>query len=184
MNQVIEEGRHAVQGLRAGPAGRIELEHVFSHIPEEFPERMTGTKRPNFRVVVNGKTRSLHPILRDEVYRIGREAVVNAFRHSHAGSIEVDLCYSARELTLIVRDDGRGIGPEMLESGRDRHFGLSGMRERAERIGAKLQVYSNAAGTEVSLKIPGKIAYRENGGNMNGKGEPCERRKSYTNFER
>jgi signal transduction histidine kinase len=95
------------------------------------------------------------------VYRIGREAVINAFRHAHAGKIEMELRYSARNLTLMVRDDGRGIDPNVLKTGRDGHFGLVGMRERADHIGARLRVMSSAsAGTEIELSIPGNIVFQ------------------------
>ena len=81
----------------------------------------------------------LHPLIRDEVYRIGREALVNAFRHSGAAEIEVEVEYAVSHLRVRVRDDGRGIDDEVLRSGREGHWGLSGMRERAERIGARFK---------------------------------------------
>ncbi|HEX6623696.1 MAG TPA: ATP-binding protein, partial [Pyrinomonadaceae bacterium] len=100
-------------------------------------------------------------VIRDEVYRIGREALVNAFRHAEAGGVEVEVEYAPKHLRVLVRDDGRGIDAEVLRSGRDGHWGLSGMRERAERIGARLKVRSRAAsGTEVELNVPGHVAYR------------------------
>jgi signal transduction histidine kinase len=102
----------------------------------------------------------LHPVIRDEVYRIGREALVNAFRHARASSIEVEVQYTTSHLQVLVRDDGCGIDPQVLRSGREGHWGLPGMRERAEGIGAKLKVWSrNAAGTEVELIVPGNVAY-------------------------
>ena len=102
----------------------------------------------------------MHPVIRDEVYRIGREAVVNAFRHSRAGAIEVVLEYGSRQLRVLIRDDGCGIDPQVLDKGREGHWGLSGMRERTEEIGARLRLFSAAdAGTEVELFIPGHIAF-------------------------
>ena len=89
------------------------------------------------------------------VYRIGREAVTNAFRHSGATTIEVELEYGVHELRLLVRDDGHGIDPQVLHAGREGYWGLSGMRERAETIGAKLNVWSKAtAGTESEIARP------------------------------
>ena len=158
MRHVIEEGRNAVRGLRS-PDSResLDLERAFSRIQEELAlEEQVG-----FRVVVEGRPRPLHPIIRDEVYSIGREALVNAFRHSRARSIEVEVEYIANHLRILVRDDGCGIDPEVLRAGRDGHWGLSGMRERAERIGARLKVWSRAAaGTEVELSIPGHVAFQ------------------------
>ena len=102
----------------------------------------------------------LHPIIRDEAYRIGREALVNAFRHAQAGKIDVELEYAAKSLRIVVRDDGTGIDAQVLESGKDGHWGLSGMRERAESIGARLRVWSRInTGTEVELSIPAHIAF-------------------------
>jgi signal transduction histidine kinase len=100
-------------------------------------------------------------LVRDEVYRIGREALVNAFSHSKARKIEAELEYGSRELRVLIRDNGRGIDPEVLQRGRDGHWGLPGMRERAERIGARLSLWSSAtAGTEVELSIPSDLAFQ------------------------
>ena len=158
--QVIEEGRNAVRGLRAPapqPSGADDLGQALSRIPQDL-----GLKEPgNFRVLVEGSPQPLHPLIRDEVYRIGREALVNAFRHSGAAEIEVEIEFAARALRVLVRDDGQGIDPEVLRAGRDGHWGLSGMRERAERMGAQLKVWSRAgAGTEIELSVPGEIAFQ------------------------
>jgi signal transduction histidine kinase len=99
-------------------------------------------------------------LIRDEVYRISREALINAFRHSGAAQLEVEIEFTRRALRVLVRDDGRGIDPEVLRAGREGHWGLSGMRERAERVGASLRVWSRAgAGTEVELSVPAEIAF-------------------------
>jgi signal transduction histidine kinase len=156
MGGVVEDGRNAVRGLRVSSEGTRDLDLAFSRVPADLAVQGTA----GFRVVVEGPVRDLHPVIRDEVYRIGREAVANAFRHSGAKSIEVALEYGIHELRVVVRDDGRGIGSEILHSGREGHWGLSGMRERAEKIGAKLKVWSTPEnGTEVELRIPGRIAF-------------------------
>lgn len=159
MGQVIDEGRNAVRGLRAPASqetGPDDLEQALSRVPQELGH----TEAAGFRVLVEGRPRPLHPVIRDEVYRIGREALVNAFRHSGAAAIEVEIEYAARALRLLVRDDGHGIDPQVLKAGRDGHWGLSGMRERAERMGARLKVWSRAgAGTEVELSVPNEIAF-------------------------
>ena len=157
MAQVIEEGRDAVRGLRSADSDSLDLEQAFSRIRHELAVQ----EQVGFRVVVEGRPRGLHPVLRDEVYRIGREAVVNAFHHSQAKSVEVEVEYAGNHLRVLVRDDGCGIDPQVLRSGRDGHWGLSGMRERAERIGARLEIRSRvAAGTEVELSVPGQIAFQ------------------------
>ncbi len=156
MGQVIAEGRDAVRGLRSTSGNADDLETAFSQVSQEF----SGQQSKECRVIVEGTPRQLHPIIRDEAYRIGREALANAFRHSRANQIEVELEYSAKHLRILVRDDGTGIDPEVLHSGRDGHWGLTGMRERAENIGARLKVWSrNNTGTEVELLIPGHVAF-------------------------
>ena len=167
MGQVIDEGRNAVQ--------RPSLDqHVVYTISNKrflgFNKNCMLPEPVSFRVVVEGTSRPLHPIIRDEVYRIGREAVVNAFRHSGANSIEVDLEYSSKHLRILVRDNGCGIDPQVLRSGREGHWGLSGMRERAGEIGARLKVWSRVGGgTEVELSIPARTAFEPH--SSNGKPE-------------
>ena len=162
MGQVIEEGRNAVRGLRASRSVSLDLEHAFSLIQQEVVPPDPAAPQPEFRVIVDGERRPLHPLLRDEVYRIGREALINTFRHARASKVEIELKYSRRHLRVLVRDDGCGIDPEILQSGRDGHFGLSGMRERADRIGARLHLWSSpTAGTEIELSIPGHIVFQD-----------------------
>jgi signal transduction histidine kinase len=156
MAQVIEEGRNAVRGLRSSDTSSQNLEQAFSRIQQEL-----AIEEPiSFRVIVEGRPKLLHPIIRDEVYRIGREALVNAFRHAQAKRIEAEMDYADRYLRLVIRDDGCGIDPQVLRSGREGHWGLSGMRERAEGIGARFKVRSRLArGTEVELHVPGQVAF-------------------------
>jgi signal transduction histidine kinase len=115
------------------------------------------------RVFSEGRNRALHMIVRDEVYWIAREAIVNALRSAHARKIEVELAFGSADLRVRIRDDGRGIDPGVLESGgRAGHWGIRGMKERARRIGAAFDIWTGAGvGTEVSLKIPASVAYRE-----------------------
>ncbi len=156
MGQVVDEGRDALRGLRSSRGDGFNLEQAFSHVPGELAIQ----KEIPYRVIVDGPSRSLHPVIRDEVYRIGREAVVNAYRHARASSIEVELQYTASHLRILIRDDGCGIDPQVLRSGREGRWGMPGMRERADGIGAKLKVWSrSAAGTEVELIVPGNVAY-------------------------
>jgi signal transduction histidine kinase len=165
MRQVIEEGRNAVRGLRSSHSTSLNLEQAFSQVKQEFVPDEKGNGQIGYRVIVEGEQRPLHPLLRDDVYRIGREALINAFRHARAKQIEVELKYSPSELRILVRDDGRGIEPHILKSGRDGHWGLSGMRERAEQIGGRFHVYSSpTAGTEVELSVPGHVAFQSGSG--------------------
>jgi signal transduction histidine kinase/ligand-binding sensor domain-containing protein len=156
MGQVIEEGRNSVRGLRSSKLSSPDLESAFSQIRREFPVQ----SQIGFRVIVEGTPRPLRSAIREEVYLIGHEALSNAFRHAHASDIEVELEYAASHLRVLIRDNGGGIDSQVLRSGRDGHWGLSGMKERSERIGGKLRVLSHAgAGTEVELSVPGPIAF-------------------------
>jgi signal transduction histidine kinase/ligand-binding sensor domain-containing protein len=165
MTQVIDEGRNAVRGLRSSHSDSLDLEQAFSSIWDEQRSQHSASEPIDFRIIVDGLRRPLHPVLRDELYRIGREAIVNAFRHSRAKRIELVLKYESRQLRMVVRDDGCGIDPQVIRSGRDGHWGLPGMRERAEQIGGRLHVFSAAAaGTEVELSVPGQVAFRDQPG--------------------
>jgi signal transduction histidine kinase len=150
-----------VQGLRASTTVTNDLSRTINTLGEELAANQTGQNSPQFLVIVEGAPRDLVPIVRDEVYRIGGEALRNAFRHAQAGRIEVEIRYDKRQLRLHVRDDGKGIDPKVLaEGGRDGHYGLAGMRERAKLVGAKLAVRSKLnSGTEVELTIPAFMAY-------------------------
>jgi signal transduction histidine kinase len=156
METVTEEGRNALRGLRGTEVDKTSLENAFARMRQEF----TPDNRIDYRVIVDSTTRALRPLIRDEVYRIGREALINAFVHAHARSIEVELDYSGKYLRVLVRDDGRGIDPDVLHDGREGHWGLRGMRERSENIGGSLRLRSRmGAGTEVDLIVPSKIAF-------------------------
>lgn len=157
MDRVLEEGRRAVQGLRSPVEQYPSLGHALAHVPNDL-----GLEASGFRVIVEGRQRELKAGLSDELYRIGREAIINAHRHSRANHIETEIEYRSTELRISVRDNGCGIDPRMLE--RKGHWGLQGMRERAERIGAQLRILSKVAlGTEVELCVPSRVAFERSG---------------------
>ncbi len=158
--EAITEGRDAVQGLRDSTTQTNDLALAISTLGEELAADPTG-HRPAFRVAVEGQSRDLHPILRDEVYKIAAEALRNAFLHAYAKQVEVEIRYDNERFRLRVRDDGKGIDAAILsQQGKERHFGLPGMRERATLIGGTLTIWSEVdAGTEVELRLPAAIAY-------------------------
>jgi ligand-binding sensor domain-containing protein/signal transduction histidine kinase len=159
--QAITEGRDAVQGMRSSTTVTNDLAYAITTLGQELAGGETNPNGAEFHVEVEGTSRDLHPILRDEVYRIAGEALRNAFKHAQAQCIEVEIHYDDRQLRLRVRDDGKGIDAKHLhEDGRPGHFGLRGMRERAKLLGGKLAVWSELdSGTEVELRIPASRAY-------------------------
>ena len=159
--EAIVEGRDAVQGLRASTVETNNHARAISALGEEFAKDSTSLPAPVFRVAVEGPSRDLHPILRDEIYRIAAEALRNAFRHAQAQQIEVEVRYDTQHFRLRVRDDGRGFDPKVpVSQGQEGHYGLPGMKERAKIAGGKLKVWSEVgAGTEVELEIPAGTAY-------------------------
>lgn len=160
-DQAIAEGRSAVYDLRSSATTTTDLAQAVRALGDELATQDSTA----FHFVVEGPPRDLHPIIRDELYRFTREALRNAFRHAAARHIETEITYGQRALRLRIRDDGKGIPPEVLEAGRPGHYGLSGMRERAQQIGAKLEIWSGAkAGTEIGLSIAGSVAYRTSPG--------------------
>ena len=159
-SEAITEGRNAVQGLRLSTIEENDLAVAIRTVGEELAAAGNQSS-PVFEVVVQGRPRNLHPVLRDEVYRIGAEALRNAFQHARARQVEVEIGYGEKEFTLHIRDDGKGIDREVLSAdGREGHFGLHGMRERAELVGGKLVVWSELeSGSEVELSIPASRVY-------------------------
>jgi signal transduction histidine kinase len=162
-DDAIAEGRDAIQGLRDNPALESNLEELLRAAGKELARSSSAEgEPPAFQVTLEGAPQPLSPLLQDEVYRIAREILRNAFRHSHASRVEADVAYDSRFLRLRIRDNGKGIDRKVLEQGaRQGHWGLPGVRERAKRIGAQVKLWSEpGAGTEAELTVPARIAYR------------------------
>jgi len=158
LRQMSQEGRNALRSLRSPEVAPDAMEHALSRLPKEFALPV-GI---DFQVATEGRPRVLRPLIRDEAYLIAREAVLNAFHHARATKIEIEVDYASRHLRILVRDNGCGMESGLLRVGREGHWGLTGMRERAEKIGAKLQVLSRPnAGTEIHLSIPGSLAFQD-----------------------
>jgi len=157
--EAVAEGRDAIQGMRLSTVLKNDLAQAVAVAGDE----LAAQGSVNFRVRVQGTSRDLHPILRDEVYRLALEAMRNAFHHAEAQAIEVEILYE-ESLQVRIRDNGKGMDPAIINHGRSGHYGLRGMQERATKIGGKLNVRSApGAGTEIELSIPGTIAYGTSG---------------------
>lgn len=156
LDQAVQEGREALNSLHSSTTERNDLAEAFERTIEDL-RRQTKSK---VSLSVAGDARQMHPIVRDEIYRIGCEAIRNACGHARASQVEIELGY-AHDLCLCVRDNGVGIEPAVLDGGREGHFGLEGMRQRAARIGGELTIASSPArGTEIKLVVPGGIIFR------------------------
>ncbi len=157
-DEVLAEGRDRVRNLRTNSVPFGDLPAAFQNVVEEISQGRDVT----FKAVVEGNVRELHPMVREEAYCIGREALINALTHSEGHHVEVEIAYKLQMFLLRVRDDGRGFDSGILEDGgRPGHWGLQGMRERAERIGAELKIWSgHRTGTEVELSVPSPTAYQ------------------------
>jgi signal transduction histidine kinase len=160
--QAIAESRGAIRDLRSEPVAQSDLAELLMAMRQELATfEDANCDGPVFRVIVEGERRRLSPILQAEVYGIARELLRNAFQHASAHRIEAEIRYEDHLFRLRVRDDGKGMDPKVLEAGgRTGHWGLAGVRERAQKLGVRLDFWSEAgAGTEVQLTVPAAVAY-------------------------
>jgi signal transduction histidine kinase len=157
----IREGRDAVQGLRSSAIEAEDFGSALRGLAEELAGNPAHASPVALTLNIEGEPRALLPLARDEIYRIASEALRNAYRHAAASRIELQLHYGATRFELRVRDDGKGINPEFLRGkGYRGHFGLPGLRERAEEIGGEFSLSSAPGfGTELHFCLSGAIAY-------------------------
>jgi len=147
----INEGRATLQGLRSPVLPDGSLEKALCDVQNDF----APSERARFRIVIAGETKPLEPAVQEQIFLIAREALLNALRHSEATSVEVEIEYRRRKLHVAVRDNGKGIDPQALQSSQNLHWGLTGMRERAASIGAEIRIWSSLGqGTEVGISAP------------------------------
>lgn len=152
MRHVIDETRKILLGLRSPATESTSLEQALSAMGE-----FAAGGEVQFRVFVAGQPRTLMTTIHEQIYLICREAMINAFRHSEASSIEAEVQYLPRRLRILVRDNGCGMDPKTACSRLHAHWGLLGMRERADSIGAQLRIWSRpGSGTEVEISITGR----------------------------
>jgi signal transduction histidine kinase/ligand-binding sensor domain-containing protein len=157
-DEVIVEGRNRVRDLRAVDNSGDPLANL-----QELADAAGFDPPIPIRIVVEGRPTQVHPLVAAEIRRIVGEALFNIARHARANSVDVAITYGVRQLGVQIRDDGVGIAPSVLAQGsKEGHFGLIGMRERAERIGGALSIDSRAGkGTDVILTLPARLAYAE-----------------------
>jgi signal transduction histidine kinase len=176
LGRATQEARAALNSLRISTTEGNDLAEALRQATEEC--RMQSPVEVSFSVVGNAK--QVHPVVRDEVYRIAYEAIRNACMHSRGSRLEVGLKYT-QDLAVRVSDNGIGIDPSVADRSKDGHYGLQGMRERAARIGGTLTIVSSAdSGTEITIVVPGAIVYRKAGGTPSAKIKAILRRAGRT----
>lgn len=160
-DDALAEARTAILDLRTSSPRSSDLAECLKAIWDDLRMELRGDHPPSFCVVAEGRPRDLDPLIRDEVCRIAREALRNALHHAHASRLEAELAYGSDEFSLRIRDDGVGMADQVAQHGaRSGHWGLQGMRERAQNVGGQLQVWSGSgAGTEVQIAVPARAAY-------------------------
>ena len=181
VHRAIDEGRAALRGVHAvSPAPRSLEEAISTLLNEVGP---SGDRR--LRMFVSGSPKALTPLVQEQLFLIGREAVINALRHSEGTAIEVELQYRSDALCMLVRDNGLGINSDALKQQNDFHWGLSGMRERAEKMGARFGISSRAgAGTEVRVAVPFDVVTRPLSAAGVERGSPYDERQLHPSLER
>jgi signal transduction histidine kinase len=155
----IDESRDAIQGLRSVPMAKGSLAELLTATSQDLAKSQNA--QPIFDFIEEGERRTLSAASGDEICRIAVEILRNAYRHANAHHIEAEVRYEEQIFRLRIRDDGKGMDPKVLkEGGVAGHFGLRGIRERAHRIGATLDIWTEVgAGTEAQLTVPGTVAY-------------------------
>ena len=166
----LAESRDAIQDIRSSHSESANIAQTINKMMAELAEQDTqpANHPSDHGVVIEGAPKQLNPWVNAEVLRIAQESLRNAFQHAKASRIEAEITFGESRLRIRFRDDGVGIDPEVLKKGgRLGHWGMIGLKERASRIGAKLEVWSKpGAGTELDLSVPGHIAY--SGSRTNG----------------
>jgi len=160
--RALAESRDTIQGLRSEALARGALAEVLMAASRELASSGSAPQGPPvLELIEEGERRTLSPTARSEVSRIALEILRNVYRHAHASRIEVEIRYDALVFRLRIRDNGTGIDPKVLkEGGIGGHWGLRGIRERAQRLSARLDFWSEiGAGTEVQLTVPADVAY-------------------------
>jgi signal transduction histidine kinase len=182
VRQAVDEGRAAIRGIHTTSPAPSNLEDALANLLNE----VVPGRGVRLRIFVQGNPRALNPAIQEQLLMIGREAVMNALRHSEATKIEVEVQYLRDLLRVLVRDNGCGINPEAVQKQSDSHWGLSGMRERAENIGARFDIWSRTgAGTEVRVAVPVDVAKRQPMIAVPGKGrERYDERQLHPSLER
>jgi len=159
--KALSESREAIQGLRSEPIAKGNLAELLTCASRDLAKSNANGNAPAFDLIEEGDRRALSSGISGEISRIALELMRNAYQHAHAQRVEAEIRYGEDMLRLRIRDDGKGVEPEVLkDGGRSGHWGLRGIRERADRIGAHLELWSELGnGTEAELLVPATMAY-------------------------
>jgi signal transduction histidine kinase len=155
LEQAANEGRTALNSLRPSGPQKNDLAEAFQRAIDDC--RRCSSMDTTLSVI--GEIKQMHPIVRDDIYRIGFEAVRNSCAHSKGTRLQMILKYG-QDLTVRIVDNGIGINQDVIGGGKLGHLGLQRMRDLASRIGAKLTIASSpAAGTDITLIVPGRFVF-------------------------
>lgn len=156
-DDMLVEGRDRVSNMRRSTETSASLPVALVRAGQQFAEGYPG----QFVHAIQGVERTIDPIVQDDLYQLGREALFNAFNHSDASRIELLMVFDHHRFVLRVVDNGRGMDPAVARAGGLRgHWGLAGMRERAERVQGALSIGPGAdGGTAIELVVPARTAY-------------------------
>jgi signal transduction histidine kinase len=153
----LDAGRRALNDLRSAPLSAADLVKSFSQLANE----LTKDAETRIDVIVEGRERPLNATTGNDVLQIGRQAISNALQHARARNIHVLLSYGGESFRLRIEDNGRGIDEESMNLPRPGHYGMVGMKERAERLGGGISIRSREGeGTEVDLFVPANLLYQ------------------------
>jgi signal transduction histidine kinase len=154
----LDAGRRALNDLRVPSLSAADVVRSISQLANGLT-RDAGTE---IDVIVEGRERPLNAVTGTDVLQVGRQAISNALQHAHANKIHVLLSYGEQHLVMRIQDNGCGMSDETLKLRRPGHYGLIGMQERAERLGASISIRSRVGeGTEVNLSVPAHLLYQE-----------------------
>ena len=162
IRRAIDNGRRAVHDLHSRRNASSKLIESFAQIQDELNQFRQPDERPRLHIICEGRARPLRAAVEQELYEIGREALINAIRHAHARNIEITVVFHRNFTSLSVRDDGCGIDPTLVAADKNERLGLAGIREHADRMGARLSIWSaRGCGTELKLEVPGRVVFLE-----------------------
>lgn len=171
MRQGQTDVRQSVWGLRC----RANEEFNLVNAMVINARQIAGCAGLKIQVDTSSETQPLSEVVEEDLLRIAQEAVTNIVKHAEAKSVHVSLEFREREVVLQIKDDGKGFYPETCAGPKDGHFGLLGIRERAQRLGGSV-VIASAPGEGARIRVEIPILSPRDGQSVDRTLELCEER--------